>query len=356
MKWRLFRLNPITRRRLQRFRRSHLGFWSLIVLAVATFISLFAELIANDRAIVVRYEGKLFFPTYTAFIPMNTFGQMDDWGLDDAETNYRQLREDFKGTANWVLMPPIPFDPYELDLQHYDNPPPQPPDSRHLLGTDAQGRDVVARLLYGFRTSMLFALMLVTVSTIVGATIGLLLGYIGSLFDLLGQRLIEIWSNLPVLYILVLLAAFFRPNFWMLLLVMTLFNWTAITYYMRTETYREKAREYALGARAIGASHFRVVFRHILPNALTPLVTLVPFEIVGAITALTALDFLGYGLPPPTPSWGELIDQALVSTNRDKLWLSLSPFIALTVTLTLIVLVGEAVREAFDPKETVKYQ
>ncbi len=351
---RFFRLDPITRKRLRRFRQIKRGWYALLILVFATFLSIFANYIANSRAIMVYYEGRLYFPTFT-YYEMATFGQEDDWGFDDAETEYRRLREEFAGTSNWLLMPLIPWDPYENDFT-YDTSPPHPPDSRHWLGTDSQGRDVLARLIYGFRISIFFALALTFVSQVIGTIIGCLQGYLAATFDILSQRFIEIWSSLPFLYVVILIGTLVTPSFTLLLIVMSLFAWVGITYYMRTETYREKAREYCLAARAMGASPLRIMFKHILPNALTPLVTLTPFQIVAAIFALTALDFLGYGLPAPTPSWGELIDQALQPANRGYLWLSLSPFVAITVTLTLVTLIGESVREAFDPRPYAKYR
>lgn len=352
---RLLRLDPITRKRLRRFREIKRGYYSLVVLAVAIVASLFANYLANNRAIVVKYEGRYYFPTYK-FHGMSTFGQEDEWGFEDTEANYRLLKETAKGTANWVLMPPIPFNPYENDFEFYNTPPPQPPDSRHIVGTDSQGRDILARLIYGFRISILFALVLVAISKMFGVIVGSLQGYFAGWFDLYSQRFIEIWSTLPLLYIVVILATIFRPSFWLLLAVMCIFEWMGITYYMRTEMYREKAKEYALAARSMGASHLRIIFKHLLPNCLVPLVTLTPFSIIGGIFALTALDYLGYGLPAPTPSWGELIDQATQSANRDKLWMVLSPFGAITITLMLVALIGEAVREAFDPKPYARYR
>lgn len=351
---RFLRLDPITRKRLRRFRQIKRGWYSLLILLAATFASLFSNYIANSRAIVVSYEGQLYFPTFK-YYDMAAFGQEDDWGFDDDEADYRRLREEFAGTSNWLLMPPIPFNPYENDFS-YDEPPPHPPDGRHLLGTDSQGRDVLARLIYGFRISIFFALGLTLVSQVIGTIIGCLQGYLAATFDILSQRFIEMWSTLPFLYVVILIATLTQPNFLLLLIVMSFFAWVGITYYMRTETYREKAREYTLAARSMGAGPLRIMFKHILPNALTPLVTLTPFQIVAAIFSLTALDFLGYGLPAPTPSWGEMIDQALQPANRGHLWLSLSPFAAITITLTLVTLIGESVREAFDPKQYARYR
>lgn len=352
---RWLRFNPVTRRRIQRFRRIKRGYYSFLVLATLFVLSLFAELIANNRAIIVYYEGEFFFPTYGGVLQMGVFGQEDEWGFTDVEADYRLMREEFRGTPNWVLLPPIPWNPVEMDF-HYEDPPPNPPDSRHLLGTDTRGRDVASRLIYGFRISMLFALALTLVTTVFGTIIGCLQGYLSGWFDITSQRLIEIWQSLPFLFVVIVLATVIRPNFFSLIIVMAIFGWMGITYYMRTEVYREKAREYCLAARSLGASGPRVVFLHLLPNALTPLVTFTPFAIVSAIFSLTALDFLGYGLQPPTPSWGELLGQGLSSGNRDKLWLVLSPFGALSITLILVTLIGEAIREAFDPRQYARYK
>jgi ABC-type microcin C transport system permease subunit YejE len=236
--------------------------------------------------------------------------------------------------------------------------PPNAPDWRrsHYFGTDSQGRDVASRLLYGFRISIFFALFLVLIGQAIGTFVGSLQGYLGGRFDIISQRVLEILIAIPFLYVVIIMAALFVPSFWMLLIIMAVFQWISITFYMRTEMYREKTREYCLAAKSYGASHFRIVFRHLLPNALTPLVTFTPFAIIGAIFALTGLDYLGYGLPAPTPSWGELIDQALQLENRNKLWLTFAPFGAITITLVLVVFIGESVREAFDPKQYARYE
>lgn len=236
--------------------------------------------------------------------------------------------------------------------------PPTAPDflRGHYLGTDSQGRDVASRLLYGFRISIFFAIFLVFTGQLVGTVVGSLQGYLGGRFDITSQRIIEVLVSIPFLYVVIILAALITPTFWMLLLLMALFQWIPITFYMRTEMYREKTKEYCLAAKSYGASHMRIVFRHLLPNCLTPLVTFSPFAMVTAIFSLTALDYLGYGLPAPTPSWGELINQALQVTNRDKLWLTFAPFGALTLTLILVVFIGESAREAFDPKRYARYE
>ena len=351
-----WRIDPITRRRLRRFRRIRRGYLSFLVLLTLTGLSLVSNYIANRRAIVVSYQGELYFPTFR-FYDMATFGQQDEYGFDDIEADYASLLEQFQaaGEGDWVWMPLVPFDPYEPDFS-YDAPPPNAPDERHWFGTDSQGRDVFARLLYGFRISILFAVALVFTGQAAGTAIGALQGFVGGRLDIFSQRVIEVWSTLPFLYVVILLATFFKPSFGLLLVIMGLFEWIRMTYYMRTEVYREKTREYCLAARSFGASRWRLIFRHLLPNCLTPLVTITPFAIVGAISALTALDYLGYGLPAPTPSWGEMIDQALDSHNRDKIWLSVAPFSALSVTLLLVTLIGESIREAFDPKQYAHYR
>jgi len=236
--------------------------------------------------------------------------------------------------------------------------PPNPPDFRrgHYFGTDSQGRDVASRLLYGFRISIFFALFLTISGQVIGTIIGSLQGYYGGRFDIISQRIIEVLISIPFLYVVIILAALVVPSFWMLLGIMAVFQWITITFYMRTEMYREKTREYCLAAKSYGASDWRIIFRHLLPNCLTSLVTFTPFQVVGAIFALTGLDYLGYGLPAPTPSWGELMDQALQLENRDKLWLTFAPFGAITITLVLVVLIGESVREAFDPKQYARYE
>lgn len=339
---------PITKKRLKRFKSIRRGYYSLLILIFVIAMSLLANFFMNNRALLVRYEGRYYFPTYKFYAGIF-------FGLDyEHEANYRDLKFKFyqEGGKNFVMMPLIPYSPYESDFE-IDRNPPYPPSEKHLLGTDDRGRDVLVRLFYGFRIAIFFSLLLNFISVGVGAVIGSMMGYFGGRFDSYTQRLIEIWATVPLLYVVIILASIFRPTFWLLLFILIFFEWIAITYYMRTEMYREKEKEYALAARCAGASHARIVLRHLLPNCLTPLITFFPFFIVGGISLLTALDFLGYGLPVPTPSWGELMNQGL--QHLDKLWLSLSPFAALAMTLMLITFVGEAVREAFDPKEYARY-
>lgn len=355
----MFNLNPQTRKKLRRFRHIKRGYYSFLILAGFAVLLAFGELLINSRALIVSYEGELYFPTYTAFHPGT------DFGLDYSyETNYRELSESFEaqGSDNWVLMPLIPYNPYE------NHAPagvfrPLPPDMNdsHYLGTDTTSRDILARLFYGTRIALLFAMGFMVAVYGIGIAIGCAMGYFGGVFDLLFQRLIEIWSNIPFLYMVIIVFSVIPPAFsvptriGILLLVMVLFSWTSMTYYMRTETYKEKARDYVAAARVIGASDTRIVFRHVLPNVLSTLVTFMPFTVIAAISAITALDFLGFGLPPPTPSLGELLKQGTANL-RTAPWIVISAFGTLVALLTLVTFIGEAVRESFDPKTYTVYR
>jgi microcin C transport system permease protein len=344
------RLAPQTIKQWKRFRSIKRGYYSMIVTLALLALSLIAELLVNNRALIVKYEGEYYFPTYSAFIPGRTFG------LDyDYETDYRELKAAFAESAdNWVLLPPVPFNAYETDFRA-DAFPPYPPSlaTKHYLGTDVTGRDIVARLFYGFRLAMAFAVILLVCNYVVGISIGCAMGFWGGAFDLLFQRLIEIWSNVPFLYVIMIVASVIVPNFWTLVIAMVVFGWMSMTWYMRTVTYKEKAREYVAAARALGASNVRIVFRHILPNTISIIVTFVPFSIAAGVTALTALDYLGFGLPPPTPSWGELLSQG--TANLHAPWIVTSVVAAMTVVLLMVAYTGEAIREAFDPKQFSYY-
>jgi len=354
------RLNPQTIKQWRRFRRIKRGYYSLIVLIALLIMTLLAELLVNSRAIVVKYDGEYYFPTYADFHPGRTFG------LDYAyETNYRELEAEFErqrgsdagvpDSGNWLLLPPIPFNPYETDFRDDAFPPYAPSlEHRHYLGTDIAGRDILARLVYGFRLAMSFAVILLACNYFIGIAIGCAMGFFGGIFDLLFQRLIEIWSNVPFLYVIMIVASVIVPNFWTLVLVMVIFGWMGMTWYMRTSTYKEKAREYVAAARALGASNSRIVFRHIMPNAISIIVTFIPFSVATGVTALTALDYLGFGLPPPTPSWGELLAQG--TANLQSPWIVTSVVVAMTVVLLMVAYIGEAIREAFDPKQFTYYE
>jgi microcin C transport system permease protein len=346
----------VFRKRLRKFRTIKRGYYSFLVLLVAYVISFFLPVLINSSALLVRYQGKLYFPLIH-YYPASTFGQ-ERIGEPDYRAVAQAFRQESKG--NWVLMPPYPYSPTEslLDLP---GSPPNPPSRQHIFGTDDRGRDIFARLAYGFNVSLSFALLVLVVSLAIGVSAGALCGYFGGKLDILGQRLIEIWSSLPFLYTIIIVSSIvvpiylpgrnlvLQPSFWLLILILTAFDWMGITYYVRGEFYREKTKDYVAAAISMGASDRAIVFKHILPNSLTPVVSFAPFMIVANISALVALDFLGFGLPAPTPSWGELIEQGV--DNLTKWWLIFFPLAAMFITLLLIVFIGEAVREAFDPKE-----
>ncbi len=357
-----FQVNPLTVRKLKRFRAIRRGYFSFLLLSGLTVLTLFAELLANGKALVVRYHEQWYFPTYAPVKLGATFGLADI----DAQipVNYRVLQERFtkEGGENWVLMPLIPFSPNENNAYEGILKPRSPSlETRHFLGTDSTGRDILARLIYGFRIAIYFALAFMFLTYLIGISVGCAMGYFGGIFDLAVQRLIEIWSNIPFLYMVIIAFSVIPTSFsitariFILLSIMVLFSWTTMTYYMRTATYREKTRDYTAAAIVMGASTLRVIFNHILPNTVSTIVTFMPFTIVAAISAITALDFLGYGLPPPTASLGELLKQ-----GRDNLltapWIVSSAFGALVFLLTLVTFIGEAVREAFDPRKFTVYR
>ena len=355
----LIKLNPQTLKKLRRFREIKRGYYSFLILVGFLLMSLAGEMLINNRALVVSYEGDLYFPTYSAFHPGT------DFGLDyPYETNYRDLKQHFEetGSDNWVLMPLIPYSPFENDASSGIFRPEAPNAERqHYLGTDTTSRDILARLFYGTRIALIFSIGFMAAVYLIGVAVGCAMGYLGGMFDILSQRLIEIWSNIPFLYMVIIVFSVIPDGFTIfariliLLSVMVLFSWTSMTYYMRTETYKEKSRDYVAAARVLGASNTRIVFRHILPNVLSTLVTFMPFTIVSAISAITALDFLGFGLPPPTPSLGELLKQG-TQTLRTAPWIVMSAFGTLVVLLTLVTFVGEAIRESFDPKKFTLYK
>lgn len=336
-------MSELTLKRFRKFKSIKRGYYSLMIITLLYLLSFGLEFLVNNKAILVRYNGRYFFPTFK-YIPEKTFG-----GTSQAAPNYRELQQKFRREqrGNFALMPLIPYGPIEslLDLP---GSPPHKPMWGHWLGTDDRGRDVLVRLLYGFRTSMSFALQVTSLSILFGVAIGALQGYYGGWFDLIVQRLIEIWSTVPQLYLVIIITSIFEPGYLWLVLLLTIFGWMGMTYYIRGEMYREKSKEYVLAAKAIGAGDIAIIFKHILPNTLVPIITLTPFALVGNIFALTALDFLGFGLPAPTPSWGELMGQGM--GNIYSYWLSLSPISVLCLTLLLVTFIGEAAREAFDPK------
>jgi microcin C transport system permease protein len=356
------RLNPLTARKLRRFREIKRGYYSFVILVVLTVLSLFAELLINDKPLLIKYEGQLMFPTYGSVKLGSAFGL--EGQAANTPVNYRELARKFEAEddGNFVILPPVPYNPYEnTEVDGLFRAAPPDFASKHFLGTDTTGRDILARLFYGFRTAILFAIAFTVLTYLIGIALGCMMGYFGGLFDLLFQRIIEIWSNIPFLYMVIIVFSVIPATFSIptrisiLLLIMVLFSWTFMTYYMRTETYREKARDYALAARVLGASTSRIIFRHILPNTISTIVTFIPFTVVAAITAITALDFLGWGLPPPTPSIGELLKQGTANLTTAP-WIVTSAFVALVVILTLVTFIGEAIREAFDPKKFTIYR
>jgi len=334
----------MTARRLHNFRLNRRGFWSLwIFLALFTF-SLFAELFVNDKPLLIRYDGRFYFPILEEY-PETAFG-----GFLPTEADYRDpevaklIRE--KG---WMIWPPVPYS-YDTINYNLPVPAPAPPSAENWLGTDDQGRDVVARLIYGFRISVLFGLVLTLLSSVVGIGAGAVQGYFGGWVDLLFQRFIEVWSGLPILYLLIILASVVEPNFWWLLGLMLLFSWMALVGVVRAEFLRVRNFDYVRAARALGVGNTMIMFRHILPNAMVATLTFLPFILNSSITTLTALDFLGFGLPPGSPSLGELLNQG--KANLQAPWLGITAFLVLAVTLSLLIFIGEAVRDAFDPRKT----
>ncbi len=345
-------ISPQAKKRWDKFKGLKRGYYSFILIGILIFLSLFAELIASNRPLVIQYNDELYFPTYGDIIPGTTFGLDYQW-----EVNYKELEKQLSldNSKGWIIMPPIPFNPLESHFIEGEYPPYAPSaEHQHYLGTDMAGRDIASRLIYGFRIAILFSLFLLVITYIIGVTVGALMGYLGGTFDILLQRVIEVLSNIPILYVIMIVASIVTPDFWTLVLLLAAFSWMGLTWYMRTETYRENNREYVMAARSIGASHARIMFKHILPNSVSILVTFFPFSVVSGITSLTSLDYLGFGLPAPTPSWGELLQQG--TANLEYQWIAISAVAALSLVLTLVTFIGEAIREAFDPKKYSYYE
>ncbi|WP_327437863.1 ABC transporter permease [Pseudomonas donghuensis] len=339
----MLRLSPVSLRRLQRFRRNRRGWISLWLFGLLLLVSLGAELVANDKPLLLGYQGQLYFPAFKRYTEQQFGGQLP------FQPDYRSqyVRQLIEGQNGWMLFAPVPF---SADTPNYDLlvPTPSPPSMVNWLGTDDQARDVLARVLYGTRVSILFALALTAISTLIGIAAGALQGYHGGWVDLIGQRLLEVWSGLPVLYLLIILSGFVEPNFWWLLGIMALFSWLALVDVVRAEFLRGRNLEYVLAARALGLPDRWVILRHILPNAMNATLTYLPFILTGAITTLTALDFLGFGMPAGSASLGELVTQG--KQHLQAPWLGFTAFFALALILSLLVFIGDALREAFDPR------
>ena len=335
--------SKLSKDRFRRFRMIKRAWYSFIILSALFVLSLFAELLCNDRPYIISFNDKLYFPIFK-FYPEKEFG-----GKYLTEADYVSLRNSdlFKKEGNWMLLPPVPHSPLH-SYMNLEGTPPHPPSSLHWLGTDASARDVFARLLYGFRICMLFSLILAGIATLFGILIGGVQGYFGGVIDPVVQRMIEIWSSLPFLYVVILVGTIYSRSFMILILVLSLFQWIGLSYYMRGEFLKIRNLNYVKVAKTMGMPSSHILFRQILPNGLTPVITLLPFQIIGGIGALTALDFLGFGLQPPTPSWGELLSQGL--NNLFAPWLAVSTVVCLFTTLLLATFIGEGVREAFDPR------
>ena len=335
------RLSPLNQRRWKNFKSNRRGYFSLIIFSLLFFVTLLAELIANDKPLLIYYKGELYTPT------LHVYSETVFDGEFELEMDYRQeYARELIDPHGWMLWPPIR---YSYDTINYARIAPAEPTIENMLGTDDQGRDVLARVIYGFRISVLFGLALTLVSSVIGVAVGALQGFYGGKLDLFGQRFIEIWSGMPSLYLLIILSSFVEPGFWWLLGIMLLFSWMALVDVVRAEFLRGRNLEYVRAARALGMGNTRLMFVHILPNAMIATVTFLPFILTGAITTLTSLDFLGFGLPAGSPSLGELIAQG--KNNLQAPWLGITAFLVMSIMLTLLVFIGEATRDALDPRK-----
>jgi microcin C transport system permease protein len=339
-------LSP-ARRAWRRFRRNPLGFWSLVVFTVLVVLSLFAEVLSTDKPLVVRYEGQTYFPVLRDY-PEKTFG-----GDFETPADYLDpfIRERITAGENWAIYAPNTYGPQTLNY-FAKWPNPSAPSRDNFFGTDDRGRDLLAQLIYGFRVSVLFALALTVIGVVLGIVTGAVQGFFGGKTDLAFQRFIEIWSSMPELYLLIIFSAIFSPSVALLLILLSLFGWMGLSDYVRAEFLRNRQMDYVRAARALGVGNLQIMWRHILPNSMVPVVTFLPFRMSAAILALTSLDFLGLGVPPGTPSLGELLSQG--KANIDAWWISLSTFGVLVVTLMLLTFMGDALRDALDPRKADK--
>jgi microcin C transport system permease protein len=333
-----------SRRAWQRFRRNRLGYWSLVLFCLLVGLSLFAEVLSNDKPLVARYKGELYFPLVKDYSEKTFDGDFD------TPTDYLDpfIREKLSQGGNWALYPPNPYGPSTINY-FAKEPNPSAPSRDNLLGTDDRGRDLLTQLIYGFRLSVLFGLALTAIGVVIGVITGAIQGYAGGKTDLVFQRFMEIWGSMPELYLLIIFSAIFAPSVALLLFLLSLFGWMGLSDYVRAEFLRNRQMDYVRAARALGVGNLQIMWRHILPNSMTPVVTFLPFRMSAAILALTSLDFLGLGVPPGTPSLGELLSQG--KANIDAWWISLSTFAVLVVTLLLLTFMGDALRDALDPRK-----
>jgi len=337
-------ISNINQRRMNNFAQNKRALFSFYILAFTFLITLFAEFIANDKPIILSYKNQLYFPVVQNYAE-TTFG-----GEFETEADYKDPYIAEKIQANgWMIWPLIKYNHHSIS-RNMDTPAPSPPNAHNWLGTDDQGRDILARTIYGFRISMLFAIALTTVSLIAGIALGALQGFYGGKTDILMQRFMEIWDGLPFLYMLIILASIVKPDFWWLLFLLALFSWMGIAGLVRAEFLRARNFDYVRAARALGASDSVIMFRHILPNAIVSTLTFTPFIFCGAITTLVSLDYLGFGLPPGSASLGELIAQGKANLHAE--WIAFTGFFVLAGTLALSMFVGEGVRDALDPRKT----
>lgn len=327
-----------------RFKANRRGYVSLWIFTILFVLSFFAEVISNDKPLIVKYDGGYYFPVVKVYSE-TTFG-----GDFETEADYTDsfVRQQLTRNGNWMIEPVIP---YSYNTINFISalPNPAPPSTQNLLGTDDRGRDVLSRVIYGFRISVWFALALMVIGVVVGIIAGSVQGYFSGKTDLIMQRIIEVWSSMPELYLLIIFASIFQPSIWLLIILLSLFGWMGLSDYVRAEFLRGRNLDYVRSARAMGLSNYTIISRHLLPNSLTPVITFLPFRISGAILALTSLDFLGLGVPPTTPSLGELLAQG--KENIEAWWLSLSAFVVLVGTLMLLIFIGEALREALDTRK-----
>jgi microcin C transport system permease protein len=336
--------DSLTRRRWRQFKKNKRGYFSLIVFAILFFLSMSAEFVSNDKPFLVYYDNHLYFPIFKMY-PETTFG-----GDFDTEADYRDpyILKKITENGNRVFSPLNKFSYDSINL-NIDKPVPSAPTSENLLGTDDRGRDVLARLIYGFRLSILFGFALTIIGTFVGIFAGAVQGYFGGKTDLLMQRFIEIWGAMPELYLLIIFSSIFKPSALLLLVLLSLFGWMGLSDYVRAEFLKSRNMDYVTAAKALGVGNATIMIRHLLPNGMTPVITFLPFRMSGAILALTSLDFLGLGVPPSTPSLGELLAQG--KNNIEAWWLSIGSFAVLVGTLILLIFIGEALRETFDPRK-----
>lgn len=327
----------------QKFKSNKRAYWASVIFAVIMIISFIAEFIANDKPLILKYKNQFYFPIF------KTYTDMDFGGDFPTPADYRdQYIADNINQNGWMIMPLIPYSYNTVDFQ-LSTPTPSAPSKKHWLGTDDEGRDILARIIYGIRLSVIFAFLLTVISSIIGIICGAVQGYFGGKTDILMQRFIEIWDSLPQLFILIIVASLFAPTFWSLLIILLFFSWTSLTGMVRAEFMRTRNFEYVKAARILGISNWRIIYRHILPNALVASITFIPFLISEAIVALTALDFLGLGLPQEYPSLGDLVRQG--KDNLQAPWIGISIFIVLSTLLTLLIFIGEGVRDALDSRK-----